>query len=131
MTASNTPPVATLLGRRIEEVNPKAGFLRAAFDARRAFSNPARNVQGGMLCAMLDDLMASLMEATLDTGQSVATLNLNVSFLRPSVPGAVNGEARFVLRGREICHVAGVLLQKNRKVASATAVFTIAPAISL
>lgn len=37
-----------------------------------------------MLCAMLDDLTASMVDATLNAGATIATLNLNVSFLRPA-----------------------------------------------
>ena len=116
-----TPAVLTLLGSRIQEVDAQAGILRARYEAKADFLNPAGTVQGGMLSAMLDDLTASLVDATLQAGQGVVTLNLNVSFLRPVAVGEVQGQARLVRRGREVCHVTGSLWQQGQEVALATA----------
>jgi len=116
------PPVLTLLGSRIDAVDVQAGTLSASYEAQPSFRNPAGTVQGGMLSAMLDDLTASLVDATLAAGQGVATLNLNVSFLRPAQVGPLQGEARLLRRGREVCHVAASLLQAGREVATAVAV---------
>ena len=85
------PPVLTLLGGRMVAVDADAGTLSATYEAQAAFLNPAGTVQGGMLSAMLDDLTASLVDATLAAGQGVATLNLNVSFLRPAQVGTLTG----------------------------------------
>jgi uncharacterized protein (TIGR00369 family) len=116
------PPVLTLLGSHIQAVDVSAGTLSASYEAHDQFRNPANTVQGGMLGAMLDDLTASLVDATLDAGQGVATLNLNVSFLRPARVGSLQGEARLLRRGRDVCHVMGTLLQEGKEVATAVAV---------
>ena len=121
------PPVLTLLGSRIDAVDAAAGTLSATYQAQADFRNPAGTVQGGMLSAMLDDLTASLVDATLTTGQGVATLNLNVSFLRPAQVGTLQGEARMLRRGRDVCHVMGTLLQDGKEVATAVAVCKIVP----
>jgi len=116
------PPVLTLLGSHIDTVDASAGTLSATYRAQASFRNPAGTVQGGMLSAMLDDLTASLVDATLAAGQGVATLNLNVSFLRPAQVGTLQGEARMLRRGRDVCHVMGTLLQDDKEVATAVAV---------
>jgi uncharacterized protein (TIGR00369 family) len=116
------PPVLMLLGSRIDAVDVAAGTLRATYEALPDFRNPAGTVQGGMLSAMLDDMTASLVDATLTAGQGVATLNLNVSFLRPTQVGPLQGEARMLRRGRDVCHVMGTLLQDGKEVATAVAV---------
>lgn len=116
------PPVHGLLGARIEALDAAAGTSRVSYEARPDFRNPAGTVQGGLLSAMLDDLTASLVDATLGAGQGVATLNLNVSFLRPAQVGTLQGEARILRRGRDVCHVMATLLQDGREVATATAV---------
>jgi len=115
------PPVATLLGGRIEAVDPEAGTLTSTYRATEAFLNPAGQVQGGMLSAMLDDVTAFLVTATLGAGESCATLNLNVSFLRAAQAGPLEGRATLTRRGRDVCNVTGELLQEGRVVASAVA----------
>lgn len=116
------PPVLTLLDSHIDAVDASAGTLSATYTARDEFRNPAGTVQGGLLGAMLDDLTASLVDATLTTGQGVATLNLNLSYLRPARVGTLQGEARLLRRGRDVCHVTGTLLQDGKEVATAVAV---------
>jgi acyl-coenzyme A thioesterase PaaI-like protein len=71
---------------------------------------------------MLDDVTASLVDATLAAGQGVATLSLNVSFLRPAQVGPIHAEALMMRRGREVCHVMGTLRQDGKDVATAVAV---------
>ncbi len=115
------PPVATLLGGTIRAVDAEAGTLHADYVGAPGFANPAGKVQGGMLCAMLDDLTASLVDATLNAGEAVATLNLNVSFLRPAEPGSLQGEAQLIRRGRDICYVSATLSQAGNSVATAMA----------
>ena len=130
MLRGETPPapVLTLLGSRISAVDAAAGSLSARSEAQANFRNPAGTVQGGLLSAMLDDLTASLIDATLAAGESVATLNLNVSFLRPAKVGTLQGEARMLRRGRDVCHVMGTLLQNGKEVATAVAVCKIVSA---
>jgi uncharacterized protein (TIGR00369 family) len=114
--------VATLLGAQVQHVDVKAGELMAHYHAPISFNNPAGTVQGGMLSAMLDDVTASLVDATLQAGQGVVTLNLNVSFLRPANAGELTANASFLRRGRDVCHVNGVLSQNGKEIASAVAV---------
>ncbi len=116
------PPVLTLLGSTIVALDLTAGSLQAHYEAREDFRNPAGTVQGGMLGAMLDDLCASLVDATLSAGQGVATLSLNLVFLRPAQVGRLEGQAQMLRRGRDVCHVQALLSQNGQPVAQATAV---------
>lgn len=119
---ADRPPVGRLLGSRVLAVNATQGTLSAVYEAHPDFRNPAGTVQGGMLAAMLDDLTAGLVDATVLAGQGVATLSLNVSYLRPAVAGPIAGEARMLRRGRDVCHVMGTLTQDGQEVATAVAV---------
>ena len=115
-------PVLSLLGGEVEFVDAAAGRLLARYQGRDDFRNPAGTVQGGMLSAMLDDVTASLVDATLTAGQGVATLSLQVSFLRPANVGIIQAEATMLRRGRDVCHVMGTLRQDGKDVATAMAV---------
>jgi len=115
------PAVTTTLGGRITVADLEAGTLESGYVATPAFLNPAGQVQGGMLAAMLDDVTAFLVTATLADGESCATLNLNVSFLRPAKAGALTGRSTLVRRGKGVCHVSGELIQDGKTVATAVA----------
>lgn len=115
------PPIASTLGGRIVAVDVDAGTLESGYMATEAFLNPAGTVQGGMLSAMLDDVTAFLVTATLGEGEFCATLNLNVSFLRAARAGPLLGRARLERRGKDVCNVTGELLQAGRVVATAVA----------
>jgi uncharacterized protein (TIGR00369 family) len=115
------PAISTTLGGTIRNVDRDAGTLESGYVATAAFLNPAGQVQGGMLCAMLDDVTAFLVTATLAEGEFCATLNLNVSFLRSAHAGPLEGRAVLVRRGKAVCNVNGELWQGDKLVATAVA----------
>ena len=124
----SSPPVAKLLGECITDVDEAAGEMRNSFTASPDFRNPGGTVQGGMLAAMLDALTAGLVDATVASGEIVATLNLSVHYLAPALPGSIEGRGRIVRRGRDICFVHGELWQGGKQVAGAEAVCKIVKA---
>lgn len=115
------PPCAETLGLEFVEIDGERGTIEIKFEARREFLNPAGNVQGGFLAAMLDDTMGPALIATLDAGEFAPTVNLNVQFHRPAKAGPLKGLGCVVLRGKEICQLAGELFQNDKIVATATA----------
>ena len=119
--APGVPAVTLLLGGTPPSIDLDAGTYACDYVGLPTFANPAGTIQGGMLGAMLDDVTASLVTATLQHGEHCATLNLNLSFLRPALPGPIQGRARLARRGRGVCHVEGELLQQGKAVAIATA----------
>jgi uncharacterized protein (TIGR00369 family) len=119
---SPPPPAAVLLGWELVEVDPEAGTIEVAFTASEQFLNPAGNVQGGFLAAMLDDTLGPALVATLGEGEWAPTIDLHVQFLRAARPGRLRGSGRIVRRGRDIAFLAGELRDReDRVVATATA----------
>jgi uncharacterized protein (TIGR00369 family) len=115
------PACAKTLGLEFVAIDGERGAAEVKFEARAEFLNPAGNVQGGFLAAMLDDTMGPALTATLDAGEFAPTVNLNVQFHRPAKVGALIGVGRVVLRGKEVCQLSGELLQNDKIVATATA----------
>ena len=115
------PPCARTLGIEFTAIDGERGTIEVKFEAKPEFLNPAGNVQGGFLAAMLDDTMGPALSATLDAGEFAPTLNLNVQFHRPAKAGPLKGIGRVVLRGKEICQLSAELMQNDRIVATATA----------
>jgi uncharacterized protein (TIGR00369 family) len=115
------PKAAATLGISIKKVDAEVGTIEVEFQGKPEFTNPAGNVQGGFLAAMLDDTMGPALAAMLAKGEFAPTLNLNVSFVRAAKVGAIQGRGRVLKRGKEICFLAAELYQEGELVASATA----------
>jgi acyl-coenzyme A thioesterase PaaI-like protein len=60
------PPCAKTLGLEFIKIDGERGTIETRFEAVGIFLNPAGNVQGGFLAAMLDDTMGTALSATLD-----------------------------------------------------------------
>jgi uncharacterized protein (TIGR00369 family) len=103
------PPAAELLGWRLISIDPDAGAIEVAFTANEQFLNPAGQVQGGFLAAMLDDTLGPALVATLGEGEWAPTLELNVQFLSAAAPGELRGAGRVVRRGRDVAFLSGEL----------------------
>lgn len=115
------PKAAATLGIKVQSISPEQGTVEVTFEGKLEFTNPAGNIQGGFLAAMLDDTMAPALAATLARGEYAPTLNLNISFARPAKVGRIDGKGRILKRGKEVCFLAGELYQDGELVASATA----------
>ena len=116
-----SPASAKTLGIEFVQIDGERGTIEVKFEAKPEFLNPAGNVQGGFLAAMLDDTMGPALVATLDAGEWAPTVNLNVQFHRPAKVGPLRGSGRVVLRGKEICQLSAELFQNDKIVATATA----------
>ena len=119
------PACAKTLGLEFIEIDGERGTIETRFEAVESFLNPAGNVQGGFLAAMLDDTMGTALSATLEAGQFAPTVNLNVQYHRPAVLGPLKGLGRVVMRGREVCHGSAELWQNEKIVATATSTFAV------
>lgn len=116
------PAAAILLGWKLVSIDPDAGTIEVSFTATEQFLNPAGDVQGGFLAAMLDDTLGPALVATLGEGEWAPTIQLNVQFLRPARPGELVGKGRVVRRGRDVAFLAGELRNaEGEVVATATA----------
>jgi uncharacterized protein (TIGR00369 family) len=115
------PKAAETLGLVFKHVDAEAGLIEVEFQGKPEFTNPAGNIQGGFLAAMLDDTMGPALAATLKQGEFAPTLNLNMSFHRSARVGPLAGRGRVVKRGRDVCFLAGELYQEGELVASANA----------
>lgn len=90
---SKHPPCARHLGFELIDYSVETGWAEVAFSPRPEFANPAGAVQGGFVCAMLDDAMSFAAALSRRFEVIVPTLQTTVSYLRPTPV------ARVVARG--------------------------------
>ncbi|EOM78540.1 PaaI family thioesterase [Rhodococcus rhodnii] len=103
------PPAAALLGWTLRALDPEAGTIEVGFSVDTRFTNPAGQIQGGFLAAMLDDTVGPALLATLGPGQWAPTVSLHVQYLSPASPGNFVGRGRIVRKGGTIAFLTGEL----------------------
>lgn len=107
------PPSAKLLGWHLLDARPKEGWIKAGFDGKADFCNPAGFVQGGLLSAMLDDTMGPAVMIMTEGKLYTTTISLTVNFLAPAKPGPIVAEAKVTQLGKTIAFVAGRLTAED------------------
>lgn len=115
------PRAAITLGIKILAVDAELGTIHVEFEGKPEFTNPAGQIQGGFLAAMLDDTMGPALAAMLKRGEFAPTLNLNVNFVAPAKPGRIEGHGRVIRKGKRVCLLSAELTQDDRLIASASA----------
>ena len=122
------PRAAATLGLEFIDVDSENGTIELAFAAKEDFTNPAGNVLGAFVAAMLYDTVGPALLATLEPDQFQSTLQLNVNFLRPVRPGRVVGRGRVVRREGDMATVEASLVDSaGTLVATATALAQVIP----
>src|SRR5262245_56061671 len=116
------PRAASTLGLEFIDADSQNGTIELAFAAGEDFTNPAGNVLGAFVAAMLYDTVGPALLATLEPDQFQSTLQLNVNFLRPVRPGRVAGRGRVVHRDGDLAFLEASLVDaQGMLIATATA----------
>lgn len=115
------PPVARLLGWKLNAFDPNAGTIECEFSAAHEFTNPSGFVQGGLIAAMLDDTLGPAVFAMTAGKRMTTTIDLHLHYVRPVRPGRVTTKAKIVNLGVSIAFIQGELFDADGRL-SATAI---------
>ncbi|MFE1592612.1 PaaI family thioesterase [Nocardia sp. NPDC058705] len=122
------PPAASTLGFEFVSYDDTTATIEVAFTATEAFTNPAGNVLGAFLAAMLYDTVGPALIAGLDPDQFQSTLEMNTSFLHPVKPGRILGTGHVRHRTDDLAHLEATLTNSaGETIATATATAKIIP----
>jgi uncharacterized protein (TIGR00369 family) len=118
----NQPTGSQTLGFRMLSVNQATRSVEVAFEAKaELLANPMKQVQGGYLCAMLDECMSVACMVASGMTAVAPTAEMKTSFFRPAMPGRLRGVGRVVRWGRTLAFTEGELYDaEDRLVAKAT-----------
>jgi uncharacterized protein (TIGR00369 family) len=94
------PPIATLIGFNLSAVAPGEAVVELA--AGRQHANPMGTVHGGILCDIADAAMGIAYASTLGEGETFATLELKINFLKPVWTAKLRAVGRIVKRGKTV-----------------------------
>ena len=119
---ANQPSGSRTLGFRLVGVSQADRSVEVAFEARaELLSNPMKQVQGGYLCAMLDECMSVACMVASGMTHVAPTVEMKTSFFRPAMPGPLRGIGRVVRWGKTIAFTEGELFDaEGRLLAMAT-----------
>ena len=122
VNTKNQPAGSRTLGLRMTRVSQAERLVEAEFDARAdALANPMKQVQGGFLCAMLDEVMSVACMVASGMTHVAPTLEMKTSFFRPAMPGKLTGIGRVIRWGKTIAFTEGEIYDdQGRLVAKAT-----------
>lgn len=94
------PPVAELIG--FDVVSAGDGRCTMKLEAQQRHSNPMGTLHGGILCDLADGAMGMAFFTTLEPGESFATLELKINYLRPFWTGTLFAHGKVVHRGKTV-----------------------------
>lgn len=113
ITSDDTPPATAFLGFSLIDLDVETGWVEAAFHGRDEMLNPGGNLQGGMISAILDEVM-SLAACIIQPEPGMApTLQMTTNFLRPAPAGRLVARGEVVRAGRSTIHTQGWLRDPN------------------
>jgi uncharacterized protein (TIGR00369 family) len=123
-------PAARLIGRKVMRIDEGNGEVWLQFRSQPSFLNRHGFVQGGLLAAMLDPTVGCTAMAFLQAEESIVTLEMKVTYLRPAPSGVLRGLGRVLQHGRSILFVDGELRDpKGITLARASATLRVVPAV--
>ncbi|ACG77279.1 conserved hypothetical protein [Phenylobacterium zucineum HLK1] len=120
--SKNQPTGSQTLGFRLTGVSQADRSVEVEFEARaELLLNPMRQIQGGYLCAMLDECMSVACMVASGMTAVAPTLEMKTSFFRPGMPGKIRGIGKVVKWGRQVAFTEGELYDpEGRLLAKAT-----------
>lgn len=105
------PPsgASRLLGLELTAIDHDSSRIEASFRAGPELCNPIGTVQGGILTAMLDELMSVSAIIASNFSIIVPSLEIKTSYIRPAQPGVLKGWGKVVRMGRNVVFLEGAL----------------------
>lgn len=105
----NLEHAATLLGFRLLEFSIDEGWLEAEFNPSPQVSNLRGGVQGGMMCAMLDEVMSLAVLVSQGFTVGVPTLEMKTSFIAPLPLALCKARGQALRVGRNVAFMEGTI----------------------
>ncbi len=104
-------PLFNFLGVKVEKISRELTVL--SLPLRDDFIQGGGVTAGGILATLADEAMAHAVLANLEKGQSTATIEMSVRYLRPIKSGTIKASARTVKRGGKIVTVESEVLDES------------------
>jgi uncharacterized protein (TIGR00369 family) len=94
------PPIAALIGFTLSAVSPGEAVIELTTGPQHA--NPMGPLHGGVLCNIADAAMGIAYASTLAEGETFATVELKINFLKPVWTARLRATGRMIKRGKAL-----------------------------
>jgi len=95
------------------------GYARFVLPFKGELANSIGLLQGGMIAALADEVVAFALYSLVKEGETINTVEMKINFLGAVKEGEVESEARITKRGRTISLGEAVVRQGDRLIAKA------------
>jgi len=110
LRTKNQPTGSQTLGFRMVAVSQAEKSVEVEFDAKaELLLNPMKQIQGGYLCAMLDECMSVACMVASGMTHVAPTAEMKTTFFRPAMPGKIRGVGKVVRWGSRVAFTEGEL----------------------
>jgi uncharacterized protein (TIGR00369 family) len=122
LRTKNQPTGSQTLGFTLLSVSQAEKRVEVEFDAKpELLLNPMKQIQGGYLCAMLDECMSVACMVASGMTHVAPTAEMKTTFFRPALPGKLKGIGKVVRWGQRVAFTEGELYDaEGRLCAKAT-----------
>jgi uncharacterized protein (TIGR00369 family) len=93
-------PLFNFLGVVVEKISPDCTVLRLPFQP--GFIQGGGATAGGIMATLADEAMAHAALAGLEPGETTATIEMNIRYLKASISGDITATATLVKKGRRV-----------------------------
>ncbi len=120
----NVNPLFTSLGVVVEKLSPESVVLRLPF--RPDLIQGGGMIAGGIIATLADEAMAHAALANLNPGETTATIEMNIRYLKGCASGDITATATLIKKGRRVITLqAEITNENNQSVALAGASFMV------
>jgi len=117
-------PLFAYLGIVVEKLYPESVVLRLPF--RPDFIQGGGMIAGGIIATLADEAMAHAALANLNPGETTATIEMNIRYLKGCASGEITATASLIKKGRRVITLQAEIVDKNNQnVAQAGASFMV------
>jgi uncharacterized protein (TIGR00369 family) len=122
LRTKNQPTGSQTLGFKMLSVSQAEKTVEVEFEARaEVLLNPMKQIQGGYLCAMLDECMSVACMVASGMTHVAPTAEMKTTFFRPGMPGKLKGVGKVVRWGARVAFTEGEIYDADgRLLAKAT-----------
>jgi uncharacterized protein (TIGR00369 family) len=106
-------PLFKFLGVNIEIISKEKVILRLPF--QHDFIQGAGMIAGGIMATLADEAMAHVVLANLNSGESTATIEMNIRYLKAIAMGEIIAEGILIKRGKRVVTVQADILDDRRQ----------------